>query len=734
MRLRLKTGCGVPRQRTAFQLQASKLRSRKRTFADIFLIGGAIFFLVPAGNACAQSAYITPEVMSLDVNGVDLGSGIPFKEFTYLSIGSPRVGGLQWSFFGEQTAYSAPDVDSNIGKVIAEEIYVDRLNQASAKIRKYTVSIGSFTDIFYKDCTNYTCSATNQGPIETETLQSGLKTHATLSTSPSTYTYTSREGVEYTFDIGDWYTNGRLRTIKWPNGIMSSFFYDFLKPVSGTYYPCTPGNGCSYRLRAVSTNTGYELKYEYDSDPTIFNKLIKVYAANTLSNSCNPTTFDCSSYDNYISASNFSLTAINGVAYSGTKITDSLGNYSLFGSGDVSLSFDEHYIYGLKFYQNQTGAQFAAVYSGSEKFGTRKTVVTTQLGTWTYNLAKPNSAGTRTSTATSPDNVVYLSSEILQSGEARTAVDALSRSTLYGWGASSKPGTEFLPGASKIYERVITGRTLPEGNMVQYWYDSRGNIIRADYTPKSGSGLATTSIYASFDTNCVNVKICNKPIWTKDANGNQTDYTYDSAHGGILTITLPTDQNGLRKRTYNTYTSFDTGNGIVYRLIRSETCGLSAGQLTYTACPATTTTLVTTTDYGSSTTAPYTYKSFLPYQVTQTDGAGSLTATTTYGYDAIGNVTSIDGPLAGSDDKVFKTYDANRRVICEIGADPDGSGPLIREMVRHTYDGAGQEIKTEQGSGTSTTNCLSTNMAVSSFTRMTYDAAGRLAKTEVVQP
>lgn len=48
-------------------------------------------------------------------------------------------------------------------------------------------------------------------------------------------------------------------------------------------------------------------------------------------------------------------------------------------------------------------------------------------------------------------------------------------------------------------------------------------------------------------------RLCNKPIARIDANGNQTDYTYDPAHGGVLTETLPADANGVRPQTRYTY-------------------------------------------------------------------------------------------------------------------------------------------------------------------------------------
>ena len=48
-------------------------------------------------------------------------------------------------------------------------------------------------------------------------------------------------------------------------------------------------------------------------------------------------------------------------------------------------------------------------------------------------------------------------------------------------------------------------------------------------------------------------RLCNKPIMMIDANGNQTDYTYDQAHGGVLTETLPPNASGIRAQTRYSY-------------------------------------------------------------------------------------------------------------------------------------------------------------------------------------
>jgi hypothetical protein len=377
----------------------------------------------------------------------------------------------------------------------------------------------------------------------------------------------------------------------------------------------------------------------------------------------------------------------------------------------------------------QTSVAYANTYTHDTYGNYRVTSVTRGGSTWSYSASSGSVTATNplsqstivSSTARYP--TAYVNDQFLICGGARytsadiTSVsDPLSRATSYQYALQPT----FL-------KYLLTQATLPEGNGSAYEYDTRLNLTKVTRRAKSGSGLADTIIYqASFDTTCSNPKTCNQPNWTREAKGNQSDYTYHS-HGGVSVATLPADAAGLRQRTYYFYEAYDTGDGIIQRLNRTETCGLNSGQLSLTACPANADTAVTTSTYWE--------KTFLPLTVTQTDGAGSLSVTTTYAYDNWGRATSVDGPLAGTGDTTYATYDAAHRKICEIGVDPDGGGALVRAMVRHTYNAANQETKTETGTGTSTTDCTpGVNMTVSSFNRMTYDTIGRLTKTETVQP
>ncbi|MGH1558136.1 hypothetical protein ACRAWD_10700 [Caulobacter segnis] len=49
--------------------------------------------------------------------------------------------------------------------------------------------------------------------------------------------------------------------------------------------------------------------------------------------------------------------------------------------------------------------------------------------------------------------------------------------------------------------------------------------------------------------------ICDKPDWIRDEKGNQTDFTYDLAHGGgVATVTRPAPTpGGIRPQTRYTY-------------------------------------------------------------------------------------------------------------------------------------------------------------------------------------
>jgi hypothetical protein len=118
----------------------------------------------------------------------------------------------------------------------------------------------------------------------------------------------------------------------------------------------------------------------------------------------------------------------------------------------------------------------------------------------------------------------------------------------------------------------------------------------------------------------------------------------------------------------------------VYYLTSVAQCRTTSG------CTATSADqLRTDIGYGANNVA----NNRLPVQSTTRNGSGTLIAPTSFQYDAVGNLVSLDGPLAGAVDKTVTRYDALRRVIGTVGPDPDDAGPRLNLGVRTTYDPRG---------------------------------------------
>lgn len=263
--------------------------------------------------------------------------------------------------------------------------------------------------------------------------------------------------------------------------------------------------------------------------------------------------------------------------------------------------------------------------------------------------------------------------------------------------------------------------TMPEDNEYRYDYDLRGNLTTITQLPKPNSGLSSAVIYkADYDTTCVYPVKCNKPNWTKDAKGlqqgYQTDYIYDLVHGGVTSETLPA-ANGVRPQTRYLYESFDTGDGLLYRLTQSSTCATGAAP----AC-------IGTAD-ETRTTYSYTSSNLQPTSVTVAAGNGSLSATTTKTYDSVGNVISLDGPLAGAADTTTYRYDVLHRPVGEVGpAFVNDQGQTRHKARRTTYHLNGQVELVEQGIVLGRSDADWSGFAMLDKTVSTFDSLERVIK------
>lgn len=122
----------------------------------------------------------------------------------------------------------------------------------------------------------------------------------------------------------------------------------------------------------------------------------------------------------------------------------------------------------------------------------------------------------------------------------------------------------------------------------------------------------------------------------------------------------------------------------------------------------------------------------LPVQTTVRNGSGTLIATTTFEYDAVGNAIAVDGPLAGTIDRVATRYDALRRAIGAVGPDPDDGGPRLNIGVRTTYDSRGLPYLVETGNLPGQADVAWASFVPSQSTVTQFDADRRATQTALV--
>jgi YD repeat-containing protein len=588
------------------KLSSSASMVVRRYFSVVLAFAIGIIALVAPDAAHAQTAPAAPVRENLDANGVDLFTGTLTVTPPALVLGSE----------GNTLTYYRWSKGSGFSDNIT-----GFMNLSSSTM---TVSLGGISDRFTVSGTTYTSTEGNG---------------STLTLSGNIYTYTRGDGTVVRFDkttaneYVPYSNNGMVLDITGPDGEKRTFAYTSIPYCAqvNTSGICVR-TAKAYRVNSVTSSYGYRLtmayQCDYDYDPT---------------DPSNFPNFGCWAEGTGVSALNLAVSASAVIAsqsfgylssggITNYNVTDAAGRqtkYRVAGSVVAGITFPGH-----------ANEDVTIGYSG--------TTVTSvaRLGAGTTNYSRSDSGNTRTVTVTPPAATPALSATVYTFDIAKqrmTSVmvteNGVNRTTAFEYDSSGR----------------LTKTTMPEGNYVQLTRDSRGNVTETRAVGKPSSGMLDIVTTAGFDATCTNPVKCNQPNWTRDAKNNQTDYTYDPTHGGVLTVTQPASPAGVQPQTRYGYTSLQAyyyvGSTIVasgqpvYRLTSVSTCR------TLSSCIGSADERKSAIGYGAQSAG--TGNNLHPLSVTTSLGNGTLAATSTTTYDSLGNAVSVDGPLSGTADQTI---------------------------------------------------------------------------------
>lgn len=463
-------------------------------------------------------------------------------------------------------------------------------------------------------------------------------------------------------------------------------------PIAGTY-------SChlNYRLRQIRGSAGYSIGFDYASPiagTTAWYRKTKVVLADRAASYC-------SEYDSCTASgpANIYSTPASGTQ----QVVDSNG-------GTWTFTFDASYrMTSIKRPGDTSASTTIAYYTNSKVASVTKDGVTK---TYSWSTSGGNDVLDMTGGTSGGGTVTTNPSQ----GQPGTIENAASNTVTNTYDVNNR----------------LTRTALPEGNYVNYTYDGRGNVTETRRVAKSGSGLADIVTTANYDTVCSFAVKCNQPNYVIDPLGNRTDYTYSTTHGQVTRIQLPSPDVDAAGTETGTRPEINYGYTALYAKEKN-----ASGVLVNVATPQYKVTTITTcasaatcagTANESKVTIEYNTPNLQVTKVTTASGNGAISSSVAYAYDARGNLTSVDGPLAGTDDTTTYIYDANDRQRGVIGPDPDGAGSRLRTAQRNSFDAASRVIKTEVGTVTAASEAALDAMTVYQTVDIVYDANGNKVK------
>ena len=689
-----------------------------------FILGVTTLLVGASNSVWAQTevgVFIPPAAEVVDGNKVDVLSGLNRAEAPVINIGAGAAMLSRGQSFYTTHAGGPADAynqDSFYGRVCLS-------CTDSGSIQGYIFGPG-----FSKNSEGGGSLITEEGdsfsgPVTDPVSGAGISTY--IAQDGTKYIY--RHEASYDNPTGSPYNGGTLIKIVTPAGEITNI----------NRYP-------EGRIESISNNFGYMLKYQYSSG----GDLASITPVNLSSDYCPLISQSACPNQNYSRAYYFTLTyGTDNISVESNSVLQRATLDPLVRTYSMSIykttSPSGKYFQGnqnFQYYEYNQGCSdildpicvLAGTFSKTTPFGVYSYTVSNYTKTCQFYTNGYGSGAYVDSTYSCDVHRIIVTNPL---GGKKTYDSIINFDALFG--KTVRVLTSVTDENNRVTNYVYVNQSTkirrivyPEGNMTVYSYDDRSNVTERRDVAKVGTGLADKVWTAKYDNPCNNQVTCNKPNYIIDPLGQRTDFTYDPIYGVRLTETAPSDTNGVRPQIRYQYTDLyakirDASGTLVnaadpvHKLTGVSTCVVATAS-NPASCVGTANENITTYTYNDN---------ILLSSETVGNGDNTLSATTSYGYDYMGNGVWVDGPRTDVDDKVYKTYDAARRIVFEIGSDPDGSGPLKRAIIHHVYDVDDNETQTEVGTGNASDG---SDFVISNFNRMIYDPAGRLIRSEKVLP
>lgn len=652
------------------------------------------------GEALAQaqgsSFGPTPQHPAVDQNNIDLSSGGPRFTTTEVSIGDLK---LQRTFVGSGWK------DNHSGRVV---LY--------PQMERAEVVIG---DAAYGFQTNGPPNSPTSFTPDTPGME------LTYNASTTTFRFTARDGSEAEFprytsthlqSPSGTYYYGPLASIKSGSGDKRTFHY---KTAS-----CIENNESKtcYRLRAVTSNTGYQIHFSYASATSPSQDPLSPWQIRTEAIGINDTVVYCDTaqdactpssgtwpkavyaFPSYPSLNTQTVTLSEGSVARTTEYTYSTisGAARLIGIKYPGSSSND-VTYG---YASVTGELESVSYPDGSTWG-----YAFQRGGWTLGFVDETLIATVTPPA--PFN---------------TAADKLIATSLRPWGSTG----DFKLSSKKIDDRETT--YLYEDGQLTQTITPSGIIQYYDYTPDgvlSAAGLLkgnlTIGAQAAFPTTCpVSARVwCTKPTLVTDATGVQTHYTYIQTHGGIDIKTEGYNSSAATQTSFgyqlftakrlNSSGSLVNQDSSVHREVWTSTCA------TALVCTGSANELRVETSGFDNNLRPTTRT-----ERAGSDPSGDTTETISVTYDALGRIVTEDGPAPSTADTTYFRY-KDGLLEGVIGPDSDPT-TVARPATKTVYNLRGLPVFIYSGTVNGTTDTDWNAFAAHRSKQIVYDSSGRIER------